>query len=42
MGVTTQAIAERIDAGETIDVLVEDYDLKPEEIEEAVLCERAA
>lgn len=42
MGVTTRAIAERMDAGETIDVLAEDYDLKPEEIEEAVLYERAA
>ena len=42
MGVTTEVIAERIDAGETVDALAEDYDLKPEEIEEAVLYERAA
>lgn len=41
-GVSTEAIAERIDAGETVDALAEDYDLKPEEIEEAVLYERAA
>jgi uncharacterized protein (DUF433 family) len=41
-GVSTRAIADRIDAGETVADLAEDYDLKPEEIEEAVLYERAA
>jgi uncharacterized protein (DUF433 family) len=41
-GVATEAIAGRIDAGETVEALAEDYDLKPEEIEEAVLYERAA
>jgi uncharacterized protein (DUF433 family) len=41
-GVATEAIAGRIDAGETVAALAEDYDLKPEEIEEAVLYERAA
>ena len=41
-GVSTGAIAERIDAGESVDALAEDYDLKPEEIEEAVLYEHAA
>jgi len=41
-GVSTEAIAGRIDAGETVEALAEDYDLKPEEIEEAVLYERAA
>jgi uncharacterized protein (DUF433 family) len=41
-GVSTQVIAERIDAGETIAALAEDYDLAPEEIEKAVLYERAA
>ena len=41
-GVATEAIAERIDAGETVAALPEDYDLEPEEIEEAVLYERAA
>ena len=41
-GVSTRAIAERIDAGETVQALAEDYDLRPEEIEEAVLYERAA
>ncbi|MBI3148044.1 MAG: DUF433 domain-containing protein [Betaproteobacteria bacterium] len=41
-GVSTEAIAGRIDAGETVEALAEDYDLKPEEIEEAGLYERAA
>ena len=41
-GVSTEAIAGRIDAGETVKALAEDYDLRPEEIEEAVLYERAA
>jgi len=41
-GVTTGAIAERIDAGETAAELAEDYDLAIGEIEEAVLYERAA
>jgi uncharacterized protein (DUF433 family) len=40
--VATEAIAERIDAGETVEALAADYDLNPEEIEEAVLYERAA
>jgi uncharacterized protein (DUF433 family) len=42
MCVSTEAIAGRLDAGETVADLAEDYDLKPEEIEEAVLYERAA
>jgi len=41
-GITTQAIIERIDAGESVNDLAADYDLKPAEIEEAVLYERAA
>jgi uncharacterized protein (DUF433 family) len=41
-GITTAAIAERIDAGETIAELAEDYGLGIAEIEEAVLYERAA
>jgi len=41
-GITTGAIAERIDAGETAAELAEDYGLSEEEIEEAVLYERAA
>ena len=35
-------IAERIDAGETVAELADDYDLSPSEIEEAILYERAA
>jgi uncharacterized protein (DUF433 family) len=42
LGVSTSVIAERIDAGETIDALAADYDLSPQEIEEAVLYERTA
>lgn len=41
-GVTTGAIAERIDAGESPQELADDYDLTVGEIEEAVLYERAA
>lgn len=41
-GITTGAIADRIDAGETVADLATDYDLSPEEIEEAVLYERIA
>ena len=42
MGISTAAIADRIDAGETVNALAEDYDLSPEEIEQAVLYSRAA
>ena len=41
-GITTAAIAERIDAGESVADLADDYDLRVEDIEEAVLYERAA
>jgi|SRR5579872_4265584 len=41
-GVSTSAIAERIDAGETVQDLAADYDLGPSEIEQAILYERAA
>ncbi len=41
-GISTEAIADRIDAGETVDALAEDYDLSPEDIEQAVLYARAA
>jgi len=41
-GISTRVIAERIDAGETVEALAADYDLQPEEIEDAVLYERAA
>ena len=42
VGVSTGAIADRIDAGESVTDLAEDYGLSPAEIEEAVLYERAA
>lgn len=41
-GVSTTAIADRIDAGETVADVAEDYDLSPEEVEQAVLYSRAA
>lgn len=41
-GISTGAIAERIDAGESAADLAADYDLSEREIEEAVLYERAA
>ena len=40
--VSTSAIAERIDAGETIADIASDYDLKASEVEQAALYERAA
>lgn len=41
-GVSTRTIAERLDAGESVNDLAEDYDLTAPEIEEAVMYERAA
>lgn len=41
-GISTAAIAGRIDAGEAVDDLAADYDLTAAEIEQAVLYERAA
>jgi uncharacterized protein (DUF433 family) len=41
-GVSTSAIAQRIDAGETVQDIAADYDLGPSEIEQAILYERAA
>lgn len=41
-GITTAAIAERLDAGETAAEIAEDYDLSIDDIEEAALYERAA
>lgn len=41
-GISTAAIVERIDAGESVSDLATDYDLQGAEIEEAVVYERAA
>jgi uncharacterized protein (DUF433 family) len=41
-GISTAAIADRIDAGESVQALADDYDLTGEEIELAVLYSRAA
>ena len=42
MGISTAAITERIDAGEKINDIAKDYELTKNEIEQAVLYERAA
>jgi uncharacterized protein (DUF433 family) len=41
-GISTSTIAERIDAGESVDDVASDYDLGRSEIEQAILYERAA
>lgn len=41
-GINTAVIADRIDAGESVEALAEDYDLNVDEIEMAVMYERAA
>jgi uncharacterized protein (DUF433 family) len=41
-GISTEAIADRIDAGESVEALAEDYDLTRDEIEQAVMYSRAA
>lgn len=40
--ISTAVITERIDAGESVDEIAADYDLSTQEVEEAVLYERAA
>ena len=41
-GISTSAIAERVDAGESVEEIAADYDLGPAEIEQAIVYERAA
>jgi len=41
-GVSTRAIVDRIDAGESLEEVAQDYELEPHSVEEAVLYERAA
>jgi uncharacterized protein (DUF433 family) len=41
-GISTSTIAERVDAGESVDDLAADYGLGASEIEQAVVYERAA
>jgi uncharacterized protein (DUF433 family) len=41
-GISTSAITGRIDAGESVEDIAADYELRPSEIEHAVLYERAA
>lgn len=42
VGVSTQVIADRLDAGENVDDLAADYGLSSSEIEQAILYEHAA
>jgi uncharacterized protein (DUF433 family) len=41
-GISTSTIAERVDAGESVDDVAADYDLGPSEVEQAIVYERAA
>jgi uncharacterized protein (DUF433 family) len=41
-GIPTATVAERYKAGESVDDLAEDYDLKRAQIEEAIRCELKA
>jgi len=41
-GISTSIIAERVDAGESVDNIAADYELGPLEIEQAIVYERAA
>lgn len=41
-GISTEVIVDRIDAGESVEMLAEDYGLKPDEVEMAIVYERAA
>jgi uncharacterized protein (DUF433 family) len=41
-GISTLAIAERVDAGESVEDIAADYELGPSAIEQAILYERAA
>jgi uncharacterized protein (DUF433 family) len=38
----TATIAERIDAGESVDEVATDYDLTPTDVEQAIVYERTA
>lgn len=40
--ISTSAIVERVDAGESVDHVAADYDLRPSEVEQAIIYERAA
>jgi uncharacterized protein (DUF433 family) len=40
--ISTLAIVDRVDTGETVDDVAADYDLRPDEVEQAIVYERAA
>ena len=41
-GISTSTITERVDAGESVEAIAADYELRPSEVEQAVVYERAA
>ena len=41
-GISTSTIAERVDAGESVETIAEDYELGASEVEQAIVYERAA
>jgi uncharacterized protein (DUF433 family) len=41
-GISTSAIVDRVDAGESVEAIAADYELGPSEIEQAIVYERAA
>jgi uncharacterized protein (DUF433 family) len=41
-GISTSAIVDRVDAGESVEEIAADYELGPSEIEQAIVYERAA
>ena len=42
LGVSTQAVVQRLEAGEPVDEVMQDYELSPQEVQEAILYEAAA
>jgi uncharacterized protein (DUF433 family) len=40
--ISTATIVERVDAGESVEQIAADYDLRPVEVEQAIVYERAA
>lgn len=42
LGVSTQAVVQRLEAGEPADEVMQDYELSPQELQEAILYEAAA
>ena len=41
-GISTAVIVDRVDAGETIGDIAQDYELTTEQVEAAIVCDQAA